>query len=91
MSESYSVGDARARLPKLLDDVEQGRSVELTRRGKPVAWLIPVREYRRLVGGRKGLWSTILEFREQTDLSDLDVDEIFRDVRDRSLGRYVNL
>jgi prevent-host-death family protein len=37
MGKSYSVAEARARLPDILDDVEAGKEVELTRRGRPVA------------------------------------------------------
>ena len=32
---------AKARFAELLDDVERGESVVITRHGKPVAWLIP--------------------------------------------------
>mgnify|MGYP001108228540 CR=1 FL=1 len=35
-----SVADAKARLSKLVERVEAGDSVEITRRGKPVARLI---------------------------------------------------
>jgi len=37
MSKSYSVADARAHLPDILDDVEAGKEVELTRLGKLLA------------------------------------------------------
>lgn len=37
----YSVAAARSGLPKLLDEVERGAVVEITRRGKTVAMLVP--------------------------------------------------
>ena len=33
--------DAKARLPQLLDDVEQGESIVITRHGRPIARIIP--------------------------------------------------
>jgi prevent-host-death family protein len=36
------VYEAKTQLPKLLDDVEQGESVTITRHGKPVALLVPL-------------------------------------------------
>lgn len=37
--ETVSLADAKARLSELLDRVEAGESIEITRRGKPVARL----------------------------------------------------
>lgn len=51
MIPKYSVAEARANLPKILDAVEDGYQVKLTRRGKPVAVLLSVQEYERLTGG----------------------------------------
>lgn len=39
--ESYSLADAKARLSELIDRVEAGETVEITRRGKPAARLTP--------------------------------------------------
>jgi PHD/YefM family antitoxin component YafN of YafNO toxin-antitoxin module len=61
----------------------------LTRRGKPVAVLISVAEYERLSRGRPDLWSLLKAFRERNELEEIDVEEIFADVRDRSPGREV--
>ncbi len=41
--DSYSLADAKARLSELIDKVEAGETVEITRRGKPVATIAPVR------------------------------------------------
>lgn len=40
-SRSVSVAQAKAHLSELLDAVEQGEHVEITRRGKPVADIVP--------------------------------------------------
>lgn len=39
--ESYSVADAKARLPEIIRRVETGETVEITRNSKPVARIVP--------------------------------------------------
>ncbi len=41
MDNNVSVADAKARLSEILDRVEAGEEVVITRRGKPVARLTP--------------------------------------------------
>ena len=36
MSRKYSIAEARARLPAIIDQAEAGQEIEVTRRGKPV-------------------------------------------------------
>jgi prevent-host-death family protein len=51
MSKSYSIAEARDNFAAMVRDIEERVSViELTRRGKPVAVLLSVGEYRRLSG-----------------------------------------
>ena len=40
--DAISLADAKAHLSELVDRVEVGGSIDITRRGKPVARLIPV-------------------------------------------------
>lgn len=89
MTRNYSIAEARDRLPALVHAVETGPSVQLTRRGRPVAVLVSVDEYQRLCPRRPDLWQAIQAFRQHTDLRDLDAEGIFRDVRDESPGREV--
>jgi prevent-host-death family protein len=91
MPRELSIAEARNQLPALVHAVESGPPVRLTRRGKPVAVLVSVEEYERLRPRRPDLWEAIEAFRERTDLSDLDPDEIFRGVRNSSPGREVEL
>lgn len=39
--------DAKAHLPQLLDDVERGETLIITRHGRPIARLVPERDLRR--------------------------------------------
>ena len=41
-TQTFGVFEAKNRLTALLDDVEAGQEILITRRGKPVARLVPV-------------------------------------------------
>jgi prevent-host-death family protein len=67
--------EAKTKLSELLDMVERGEEVTITRRGEPVARLVPVRaadEQARL----RTLISEIKETRAASGLSRTTVDEI---------------
>jgi prevent-host-death family protein len=88
MSSKYSVAEARANLPKILDAVELGHESELTRRGKAVAVVLSVDEYARLSGGYRD-FGTALEAHRKTYGG--VARSTFDDVRDRTPGRKVSL
>jgi len=83
MSKQCSITAARNSLTALVHEVEKGAPVELTRRGRPVAVLLSVSEYRKLRAGRPDLWRSIQRFRQETDLRELDVEAVYSGVRDR--------
>ena len=90
MSRRYSIAEARHDLAALVHELEGIDLIELTRRGEPVAVMISVREYRRLVSGKDRFWDAYRAFRESFDVSRLDIEpEIFE--RDPSPGREVRL
>jgi prevent-host-death family protein len=88
MSTKYSVAEARTNLPKILDEVELGGEVELTRRGKRVAVVMSVEEYERLSGGYRDFAEAYEAHRQKYEGLERSVLE---DARDRSLGRTVQL
>ena len=45
--KQVGVYDAKTHLASLLDDVEQGATITITRHGKPVARLVPIEAPRR--------------------------------------------
>ena len=49
-----------------------------------MAVLVSISDYDRLTGKRPDLWSAIERFRAETDLEELDVEQILAGVRDRS-------
>jgi len=96
MNESlpqYSIAQARDHLTQLVHTVEQGSSIAITRRGKRVAVIVSAAEYDRLAAPKSDFWTSLVNFRERLvqDSVDINPDEVFQDVRDRSLGREVNL
>lgn len=91
MATRYSIAQARDRLARLVHDAEKGAAVELTRRGKPVAVLVSVSDYRRLRSSKLSFWKALEKFRREVDLKAAAVEpEVFRGVRDRSTGREVS-
>jgi prevent-host-death family protein len=90
MSRRYSIAEARHDLAALVHELEGRDLIELTRRGKPVAVMLSVREYRRLAAGRDRFWDAYQVFRETVDVSRLGIEpEVFG--RDPSPGREVSL
>lgn len=82
----YSIATARNRLPALVHEVENGPAVELTRRGRPVAVLLSVSEYRNLQPQPHDFLDAVLSFRADQNLADLDAEDVWDAVRDRSTG-----
>ena len=89
----YSIAEARARLPGLVHEAEERGPVELTRRGKPVAWLVGLAEYERLTGGTTTFADALRDFRRAfaPDTLGIDPDEVFGGIRERTPGRRVRL
>ena len=73
--------EAKNKLSALLDEVEQGREVVITRRGRPVAKLVPV----TAVTDRERSKAAMHRIRERArtlKLSPSDVEELIRARRD---------
>jgi antitoxin Phd len=88
VGKQYSIAQARDHLPGIIHEVERGVPVELTRRGKPVAVIVSLQDYRRLSAGKVGFWEALQKWRESVDLEELDIGpEYFDALRDRSPGR----
>lgn len=92
MSRRVSIAEARDHLTGLLRDVERGESVELTRRGKPIAMLVSRAEYDRIRGKRPSLIDALRAWRRDIppNFVGLRPDEV-DSLRDRSGGRSVKL
>jgi prevent-host-death family protein len=92
MTKTYSVADARTHLPQILDEVEGGANVGLSRRGRLVAVVLSSDEYQNLRGERARFGDAYQAFLQQHDLAQegLSADAIDA-LRDNTTGRRVRL
>ncbi len=70
--------EAKTHLPALLDSVEQGEKVVITRRGMPVAILIPYQEEKPTPDDAI---QALLKFRQGKKLNGLSISEMKKDGR----------
>ncbi len=90
MLKQYSIAKARDHFTSLVRSVERESAIELTRRGKPVAVMLSIQEYKRLSTRQTGFWEAYTAFREQVNLRELGIEpDTFASLRDRSPGREV--
>jgi prevent-host-death family protein len=88
----YSVADARAQLPRLLDEVEAGREIRLTRRGRAVAVVLSTERYEAMTRKRGDFGQVYRSFVARHPLREVGVDsELFESIRGRGSGRRVPL
>jgi cellobiose PTS system EIIB component len=94
MSQQYSIEQISTNLDKIFQEVEQGESVQITRQGQQVAVILSVVEYERLLSEKpNNFWESLQQFRREMIEEGIEInpDEIWKDVRDRSPGREVTL
>ncbi|MDZ7699663.1 MAG: type II toxin-antitoxin system prevent-host-death family antitoxin [Deltaproteobacteria bacterium] len=92
MQNQYTISEAKNKLPAIIHSVEMGPSVQLTRRGRPVAVLISVGEYEKLRGQHNNFWNALTVFRKKmAELQVVVSNEDFENLRDPSAARRVDL
>ena len=92
VTRKYSVAEARSSLPTIIDQAESGLGVELTRRGKPVAVVISLREFERLRADRPRFGDAYTDFLKAHSLKEIGVDDdYFAAGREKRSGREVSL
>jgi prevent-host-death family protein len=91
MAERYSIAEARAKLPDIVDEAASGTPVELTRRGRPVAVVVSLGEFERLKRGRPRFADLYGRFLAEHPLSAIGLGKAFPPRRRRSTGRRVRL
>jgi antitoxin Phd len=91
MAKSFSIAEARHDLAALVHQLDRKPLIELTRRGKPVAILMSVREYHRLAAPAKRFGEAYMAFAKSVDLRHWEIKpEVLFNMRDRSGGREAN-
>lgn len=77
MSHRYSIAEARTSLPTIVDQAEAGLTVELTRRGKPVAVVVSLREFERSRTDRARFGEVYRDFLDTHVLKDIGLEPDF--------------
>lgn len=86
-----SLAEARQNLAAIVHEAERQSPVALTRRGEPVAILLSIQEYQRLLAKETRFWDAYTAFRNTVDLTQIDIDtDIFHGIRDPAPGREVD-
>ena len=86
-----SVAEARQNFARLIKRAQQGKAIEITRRGEPVAVLLSASEYLSLTGERPSFVEAIDRIRNRLDVNELGIgDEEFEGLREESPGREVS-
>jgi prevent-host-death family protein len=86
-----SVAEARQNFARLIRRAQQGKAIEITRRGEPVAVLLSASEYLSLTGERPSFVEAIDRIRKRLDVNELGIgDEEFEGLREESPGREVS-
>lgn len=92
MGRSCSIANARNHFPRIVHEVERGGRVELSRRGRSVAILLSIEEFRRLTGRDGGFARAVDRFlHDMPEARGAIRRDFLRGVRDRSPGRKVAL
>lgn len=91
MSQQYPIEEITVNLNKIIQEVEQGEQIEITQQGKQIAVIISTQEYNKLLNNKQSFWESVERFRKEynVEAAEIDPDEIFALVRDKSSGREV--
>jgi prevent-host-death family protein len=76
--KQVGVYEAKTQLPRLLDEVEQGETITITRHGRPIARVVPIRGRQRSV---HEAIAAIREFRKGHRLDGITVRELIEEGR----------
>ncbi|MFQ5698499.1 MAG: type II toxin-antitoxin system Phd/YefM family antitoxin [Myxococcota bacterium] len=86
-----SVAEARQNFARLIRTAQRGKTIEITRRGEPVAVLLSSSGYLALTGERPSFLEAVDLVRERLSVDRLGIgDEEFEGLRDDSPGREVS-
>jgi prevent-host-death family protein len=91
-ASKVSVAEARRNFARLIKRAQQGKTIEITRRGEPVAVLLSASEYLAITGERPSFVGAMRQIRERLGVEALEIgDAEFEGLREESPGRDVSL
>ncbi len=87
-----SVTEARQHFARLIKQTQQGKTIEITRRGEPVAVLLSASQYAAITGERSSFIDAMRQVRERLGVDELEIgDAEFEGLREESPGREISL
>ncbi len=87
-----SVAEARQHFARLIKRAQQGKTIEITRRGEPVAVLLSATKYSAITGEPSSFIDAMRQVRERLEVDELEIgDEEFEGLREQSPGREISL
>jgi prevent-host-death family protein len=87
-----SVAEARQHFARLIKRAQQGKTIEITRRGEPVAVLLSASAYSAITGERSSFIDAMSQVRERLGVDQLEIgDAEFEGLREESPGRDISL
>ena len=90
-STKVSVAEARQNFARLIKRAEQGRAIEITRRGQSVAVILSASDYLALSGERPSFVEAAQSVRDRLNINSLEIgDEEFEGLRGEAPGREVS-
>jgi prevent-host-death family protein len=91
-ANKVSVAEARQHFARLIERAQQGKTIEITRRGEPVAVLLSASEYSAITGERPSFIDAMRQVRERLGVDELEIgDAEFEGLREESPGREISL
>jgi prevent-host-death family protein len=85
-----SVAEARQHFARLIKRAQQGKTIEITRRGEPVAVLLSASEYSAITGERSSFIDAMRQVRERLGVDELEIgDAEFEGLCEESPGREI--
>jgi cellobiose PTS system EIIB component len=89
MFQKYSIEQITVNLSKIIQEVERGEPIQITQQGKQIAVILSIAEYEKLLYKTPSFGESIEQFRQEynVEAADINPDEIFALVRDKSTGQ----
>ncbi len=85
---AVSIAEAKSHLSQLINQAENGKSIHLSRHGKPVAVLVSAERYDHLTKEKDSPWKAIVKWRSSVSLQGDDLsDQEIATWRDRTTER----
>ena len=91
-ANKVSVAEARQHFARLIERAQQGKTIEITRRGEPVAVLLSASEYSAITGEHPSFIDATRLVRERLGVDELEIGDMdFEGLREESPGREISL